>query len=172
MFTHQQKREPALMQGNNSRETVFWLAVTEFSLSPCVFVGVGLLTLAWQLLGASWLGGTVQRFLHSYTSSVLGSDDWHSANSHQRLPNNGARALMNVIVMLDPHNIWKPPCWDLPWPLSLIEYNKYFPLLYCSPNCIGALAMFGHRLISVNIADKISGHLYVFRKIRNQAIVL
>lgn len=114
MFTHQQKREPALMQGNNSRETVFWLAVTEFSLSPCVFVGVGLLTLAWQLLGASWLGGTLQRFLHSYTSAVLGSDDWHSANSHQHLPNNGARALMNVIVMLDPHNIWKPGTWNPP----------------------------------------------------------
>lgn len=67
-----------------------------------------------------------------------GSDDWHSANSYQRLPNNGARALMNVIVMLDLHNIWKPPCQDLPQSLSPVKYSKYFPLLGCSLSYTGA----------------------------------
>lgn len=94
----------------------------------------------WHLSGESWLGGIIHTdFSTSAAWKGLRSDDWQSANSYQRLPSSGARALINVIVKLDPHNIWKPPCWNLPQPFSPILYNKYFPLLYFSLHCIGAL---------------------------------
>lgn len=51
----------------------------------------------------------VQRFYHSFTWPPFRSVDWQSANGHQRQPNNCTIALINVVVMLDQHNIWKPP---------------------------------------------------------------
>lgn len=118
------------------RQIVFWLGVSRFSLSVLGFLG----RVGWHLFGDSWLGGIIHTdFFTSAAWKGLRSDDWQSANSYQRLPNSGARALINVIVKLDPHNIWKPPCWNLPQPFSPILYNKYFPLLYFSLHRIGAL---------------------------------
>lgn len=171
MFTQWQNRETCTDAERRLKRNSLLIGCHQAFLITPVFRW-GQSTLAWQLFGASWLGATIQRFHDSYTSAVLGSDDWQSANGHQRLPNNGARALISVIVMLDPYNIWKPPCWNLPQPLSPIPHSKYFPLLYHSLHCTSALAMFSHHLISVSIADTISAYLYVFRKIRNQAIVL
>lgn len=120
--------------------------------------------------GASCQGGLMQIFpgmLH-----LCCMRGWWLANGHQRLTNNDARALINVIVMLDPYNIWKPPCWNWPWPFSPIPYSKYFPLLYPSLRCIAVWAMFSHSWISVSIADTILAYLYVSTKIRKQATVL
>lgn len=90
------------------KQSFDWLSPS-FSYHPCVFGGVGSHWLG-SCLGRPDCLGPCKRFHHSYTSTVLGSDDWQSASGHQRLPNNGARALINVIVMLDAYNIWKPLC--------------------------------------------------------------
>lgn len=139
MITHIRKRgelfdwRPTLAQQVKNNSGIL-IGCHHVSLSPGAFVALGLHWLG-SCLGrnpaAAWVGP------HSGSSSaaVLGSDDWHSANSHQHRPNNSGRALMNVFGMYDLHNIWKPRSRDLPQCLYLTRYSQYFPLLCCSWSC-------------------------------------
>lgn len=157
--THQKKGGSHLSDGpllaqrvkNNSG---ILIGCHRVSLSPGVFVALGL----------HWLGSNLGRNTPNLTTpqhspaaslgwdptvglpftAVSGSDDWHSANSYQHRPNNSGRALMNVFVMYDLHNIGKPQCGDLPQCLCPTWYSQYFSLLCCSQSCIWGCWRYHH----------------------------
>lgn len=85
--------------------------------------------------------------------------------------NNGAEALINVIAMLHPYNIWKLPseihCGHSP---RYCTVNIFFCCILVCP--IDALEACGYSEISLSTADSILTCLSVFIKIRSQAIHL